>query len=56
MVNKLLRSVRNMRAITAIQYGLIAALIVVPITAAMHGAGTQLKKTLSNAVSNLDAS
>ncbi len=51
MVNmlKTLRSVlAHKRGATAIEYGLIAALIAVGAVGAMTGMGTQLKKTFNN--------
>lgn len=47
---------RNSRAATAIEYGLIAALIAVAAIAAMQGLGNQLKKTFGNVSSNMKAS
>ncbi|WP_425230053.1 Flp family type IVb pilin [Sphingomonas sp.] len=44
---------RNTRAATAIEYGLIAALIAVAAIAAMQGLGTNLKRTFNNVSSNL---
>ena len=41
---------------TAIEYGLIAALIAVAAIAAMQGLGNQLKTTFSNVSSNMKAS
>ena len=40
--------VRDTRAATAIEYGLIAALIAVAATVAMGGLGNQLKSTFKN--------
>jgi pilus assembly protein Flp/PilA len=51
MVNLILalRSVlAHKRGATAIEYGLIAALIAVAAVGAMSGMGTQLKKTFNN--------
>jgi pilus assembly protein Flp/PilA len=56
MVMKLLRLLRETRAATAIEYGLIAALIAVAAIAAMQGLGNQLKKTFGNVTSNMKAS
>jgi pilus assembly protein Flp/PilA len=53
---KLLRLLRETRAATAIEYGLIAALIAVAAIAAMQGLGNQLKKTFGNVTSNMKAS
>jgi len=41
---------------TAIEYGLIAALIAVAAIAAMQGLGNQLNKTFGNVTSNMKAS
>lgn len=40
--------IRNNRAATAIEYGLIAALIAVAAITAMRGIGTSLKSTFNN--------
>ncbi|MES3154458.1 Flp family type IVb pilin [Sphingomonas faeni] len=40
--------IRNTRGATAIEYGLIAALIAVAAIAAMQGLGTSLNKTFNN--------
>ena len=56
-MSKLLRSLRhNRKGATAIEYGLIAALIAVAAIAAMQGLGTKLKTTFSNVSSNMKAS
>ncbi|OQW74582.1 MAG: pilus assembly protein [Proteobacteria bacterium ST_bin13] len=47
--------VRNNRAATAIEYGLIAALIAVAAIAAMQGLGNKLKTTFSNVSTNMKA-
>lgn len=52
----LIRRFRETRAATAIEYGLIAALVAVAAIAAMQGLGNQLKKTLGNVSSNMKAS
>ncbi|WP_419808413.1 Flp family type IVb pilin [Sphingomonas sp.] len=44
---------RNNKAATAIEYGLIAALIAVAAIAAMKGLGTNLKNTFNNVASNM---
>lgn len=41
--------IKNNKGATAIEYGLIAALIAVAAIAAMQGLGNQLKTTFSNA-------
>lgn len=52
-----LRALRtSRRAATAIEYGLIAALIAIAAIAAMQGLGNQLKKTFGNVTSNMKAS
>lgn len=52
----LLRNVAsNNRAATAIEYGLIAALIAVAAIAAMQGLGNRLKTTFTNVSSNMKA-
>ena len=40
--------IKNSKGATAIEYGLIAALIAVAAIAAMRGLGTQLKSTFNN--------
>ena len=50
MFRKLLRS---RKGATAIEYGLIAALIAVAAIAAMQGLGNQLTKTFENVTSNM---
>jgi pilus assembly protein Flp/PilA len=50
---KLLRMVRETRAATAIEYGLIAALIAVAAIAAMQSLGGKLTTTFSNVSSNM---
>ena len=44
------------KAATAIEYGLIAALIAVAALTAMQGLGTQLSRTFVNIESNMKAS
>ena len=46
--------VRNKRAATAIEYGLIAALIAVAAIAAMSRLGTSLRTTFNNAASAMN--
>lgn len=43
----------DIKAATAIEYGLIAALIAVAAIAAMQGLGNNLKKTFNNVQSNV---
>jgi pilus assembly protein Flp/PilA len=47
------RIVRNERAATAIEYGLIAALIAIAAIVAMQKLGTNLKTTFSKVASNM---
>jgi pilus assembly protein Flp/PilA len=48
--------IRNDRAATAIEYGLIAALIAVAAITAMRGLGTALNKTFNNVSTAMKAS
>ena len=50
------RLVHNVRGATAIEYGLIAALIAVAAIGAMQGLGNQLSTTFNNVTSNMKAS
>ncbi|HEX8412687.1 MAG TPA: Flp family type IVb pilin [Sphingomicrobium sp.] len=55
-MSDLLRNlIRNNRGATAIEYGLIAALIAVAAIAAMQGLGNRLKTTFSNVSTNMKA-
>ncbi|NEL74368.1 MAG: Flp family type IVb pilin [Xanthomonas perforans] len=47
-MQKIRNFVKNSKGATAIEYGLIAALIAVAAIAAMKGLGTQLKTTFGN--------
>jgi pilus assembly protein Flp/PilA len=47
--------IKNSKGATAIEYGLIAALIAVAAIAAMQGLGNQLKTTFTNVSSNMKA-
>ncbi|HCB76633.1 MAG TPA: Flp family type IVb pilin [Sphingomonas bacterium] len=47
------RFFRDTKAATAIEYGLIAALIAVAAIAAMQGLGNSLKATFDNVASNM---
>jgi pilus assembly protein Flp/PilA len=47
-LHRLVAVVRDTRAATAIEYGLIAALIAVAATVAMGGLGNQVKSTFKN--------
>ena len=53
MIRKLLR---GRRGATAIEYGLIAALIAVAAIAAMQGLGNSLTSTFNNVSSNMKVS
>ena len=53
MIRKLFRS---RKGATAIEYGLIAALIAVAAISAMQGLGNQLTKTFTNVSDNMKAS
>lgn len=55
MIQHLFSLARETRAATAIEYGLIAALIAVAAIAAMQGLGNQVKKTFTNVSSNMKA-
>ena len=46
--------IRDSKAATAIEYGLIAALIAVAAIAAMQGLGTSLKTTFNNVSSGMN--
>ena len=46
---------RDISGATAIEYGLIAALIAVAATVAMGGLGNQLKRTFGNVTTNMKA-
>ena len=48
MAQHMLKFVRSTRGATAIEYGLIAALIAVAAIAALQGLGTSLNKTFNN--------
>jgi pilus assembly protein Flp/PilA len=56
MRNLLISVLRNYKAATAIEYGLIAALIAVAAIAAMQGLGNKLKTTFNNVSTNMKAS
>ena len=55
MLRTLLTICRDTRGATAIEYGLIAALIAVAAITAMKGLGNQLKTTFTNVSSNMKA-
>ena len=50
---KFLKLIRNDEGATAIEYGLIAALIAVAAIGAMKGIGTKLNTTFTNVSTNL---
>jgi pilus assembly protein Flp/PilA len=53
MVQYITALLRNSRGATAIEYGLIAALIAVAAIAAMQGLGGSLNKTFNNVSSKM---
>lgn len=53
MLKMMLAVLRHSRGATAIEYGLIAALIAVAAIAAMKGLGNQLSKTFGNVSTNM---
>ena len=55
MMMRILLILRDTRGATAIEYGLIAALIAVAAIAAMQGLGTKMKTTFTNVSSNMKA-
>ena len=52
-MNFIRKLIRSSKAATAIEYGLIAALIAVAAIAAMQGLGTSLKTTFNNVSSGM---
>lgn len=56
MIHHILSVLASKRAATAIEYGLIAALIAVAAIAAMQGLGNSLKKTFNNVSTKMNAS
>lgn len=52
-MNAIRKLIRNSKGATAIEYGLIAALIAVAAIAAMQGVGSNLNKTFSNVSTTL---
>jgi pilus assembly protein Flp/PilA len=54
-MQKIRNFIKNSKGATAIEYGLIAALIAVAAIAAMQGLGNQLTKTFGNVTSNMKA-
>jgi len=55
-MKKLVQILRDRRGATAIEYGLIAALIAVAAITAMTSLGNQLKTTFTNVSTNMKAS
>ena len=53
---KFLKLVKNQKGATAIEYGLIAALIAVAAIGAMQGIGNKLNTTFNNVSNNLPSS
>ena len=54
-MSKFLKLIRNSKGATAIEYGLIAALIAVAAIAAMGNIGNQLGNTFNNVSNELQA-
>ena len=52
-MGKLVKLLRNKKGATAIEYGLIAALIAVAAIAAMQGVGNKLNTTFNNVSTSL---
>ena len=50
---KMIKMLKNQKGATAIEYGLIAALIAVAAIAAMQGIGTKLGTTINNVSNSL---
>lgn len=55
MTTIIARVLRFRRGATAIEYGLIAALIAVAAIAAMQGLGNKMKTTFNNVATNMKA-
>ncbi len=53
-MSKFLKLIRNEEGATAIEYGLIAALIAVAAIGAMQGIGNSLNTTFNNVANHLD--
>jgi pilus assembly protein Flp/PilA len=53
-MSKFLKLIKNNKGATAIEYGLIAALIAVAAIGAMQGIGTKLSKTFTNVSNSLN--
>ena len=56
MLHLFLSALRQTRGATAIEYGLIAALIAVAAIAAMQSLGGKVSKTFTNVATNMKAS
>ena len=54
-MSKFLKLIRNEEGATAIEYGLIAALIAVAAIGAMQGIGNSLNNTFNNVSDTLDS-
>jgi pilus assembly protein Flp/PilA len=54
-MTKIFKLIRNEKGATAIEYGLIAALIAVAAIAAMSNIGSQLGTTFNNVATELEA-
>ncbi len=54
-MTKFRKFIKNSKGATAIEYGLIAALIAVAAVSAMSALGTQISKTFNNVNSNMKA-
>jgi pilus assembly protein Flp/PilA len=54
-MSKFIKLIKNTKGATAIEYGLIAALIAVAAIGAMRGIGTQLGTTFNNVSTELSA-
>jgi pilus assembly protein Flp/PilA len=54
-MSKFLKLIKNNKGATAIEYGLIAALIAVAAITAMRGVGTELQSTFGDVSSELAA-
>ena len=52
-MTKFIKLIKNSKGATAIEYGLIAALIAVAAIAAMQGVGTSLQTTFNNVSSSM---
>jgi pilus assembly protein Flp/PilA len=53
-MSKFLKLIKNQKGATAIEYGLIAALIAVAAIGAMQGIGTKLSSTFNNVSTKLN--